>query len=348
MIKPLYTSFFHPAIRTTQLWLCLGLLLTVSSCFKEKPLAPPSNQNIGQTAVIEMGPEYHDQFFYNLETNSVVSQNSKYIYDLLFECKADQFNVWLNTAKSMSLVRTDKTSLGEVSILDTIGKDWHFELGEFNVDSNSFGPWWDSLGTQPSTAGKVYIINLGRGEDGLPIGFIKMKFNNFYGSSYSVTYAAIDASDSTTTLVPKDDTRNYAYLSLQTKNVLTNIEPDKSAWDLCITRYTIIFYQPYYLPYEVTGVLHNPSHVTAYMDSTVKFDSIQISDFDISRLETRRDAIGYLWKLIDDFGGTGTYSLKFHYTYFIKTDEDKYYKLRFFDFYRNQVKGYPSFEYYRL
>ena len=266
----------------------------------------------------------------------------------MFECNDNKFNVWLNTAKFMSLVRTDKTSLSDVSIQDTIGKDWHFELGEFNIDSNSFGSWWDSMSTQPISAGKVYIINLGRDETGLPLGFVKLKFGNFYGSSYSITYASINENDSTTTLVDKDNTRNYRYVNLLSKSIVTNIEPDKGTWDLCFTRYTIIFYEPYYLPYEVTGVLHNPSKVTAYMDSTVNFDSIQINDFDETRLIHRRDAIGYLWKLIDDFGATGTYSIKRHFVYFIKTDEDKFYKLRFFDFYKNQIKGYPSFEYYKL
>src|SRR3954465_1985711 len=95
------------------------LILFLSSCFKEKPLPSPSGQSIGQTKVVEMKEGYHDQFFYSLESNSVISQNSRFIYDLMFDCDANKFNIWLNTAKFMSLVRTDKTVLSDVTMNDT-------------------------------------------------------------------------------------------------------------------------------------------------------------------------------------------------------------------------------------
>ena len=142
--------------------LCSIFIITLSSCFKEKPLPSPADQGIGQTNTIEMGPEYTDQFFYSLATNSVLSHNSRFVYDLMFDCDANKFNIWLNTSKYMSLVRTDKTSLSDVTINDTIGRDFRFELGEFDADSNSFGNWWDTLSANPVSAGKVYIIHLGR------------------------------------------------------------------------------------------------------------------------------------------------------------------------------------------
>jgi hypothetical protein len=340
---------FKSAIRNPQSAIVCLLLLTMSSCFKEKPLPSPSGQSIGQTKVIEMKEGYHDQFFYSLETNTVISQNSRFIYDLMFECDANKYTVWLNTSKFMSLVRTDKTSLSDVTMNDTIGHDFRFELGEFNVDSNSFEPWWDSLNPLPVSKGKVYIINLGKDFSGTPIGYMKMRLNNFSAGSYSITYSSFGSPNSTTVSITKDATRNYAYFSFASNSVLSNIEPDKSLWDLCFTRYTVIFYEPtFVLPYEVTGVLHNPSKVSAYLDSTVVFDSIRIADFNFSRLLSRRDAIGYTWKLINDPQNLATYSIKYHYTYFIKTAEDKFYKLRFFDFYRNGEKGYPAFEYYQL
>ncbi len=296
-----------------------------------------------------MGEDYTDQFFYSLKTNSVLSHNSRFIYDLMFECDANKFHIWLNTAKFMSLVRTDKTALSDVTINDTIGRDFRFELGAFNPDSNSFGQWWDTLSAQPSSAGKVYIIYLGKDALGAPIGYMKMKVNNFTGGSYSITYSSLTSTDSTTILVEKDITRNYAYFSFASNSVLSNIEPAKSDWDLCFTRYTIIFYEPdFTLPYEVTGVLHNPSHVTAYMDSTVNFDSMRIADVNFSRLQTRRDAIGYTWKKVENVTSNFSYNMNRHYSYFIKTGEDSYYKLRFFDFYRDTKTGYPAFEFYQL
>ncbi len=334
--------------RTNGLLICtLVLCLALSSCFKEKPLAPPSNQNVGQTATIEMGPSYQDQFFYSLATNSVISHNSHYIYDLMFDCDAYKFNVWLNTSKQMCVLRTDKTDLKTVTINDTVGRDFKYELGEYNVDSNSFGQWWsDSLAPLHLSKGKVYIIYLGVNANGDPQGFVKMKLND-YNNAYSISFAHVNDSAITTSLIFKDESRNYKYYSFDKKNTVETIEPDKALWDLCFTRYTYVFYEPYYLPYAVTGVLHNPARVSAYLDSTVNFDSIKIKDFNFQRLQTRRDAIGYNWKPYE-IGGTYTTNQKF--TYFIKTDENRFYKLHFIDFLRPVTleNGYPNFEFYRL
>ncbi len=322
----------------------IACCLLLSSCFKEKTIAPPNNQGHGETAVIEMGPDYNDQFFYSLATNSVLSRNSRFVYDLMFDCDANKFNIWLNTAKFMSVMRTGKTDLDSVLLSDTLTGEWHYELGEFNVDSNAIGKWWDTLSGQPTSAGQVYLIQMGIDNDGNPLGFIKMKVNNFYGTSYSVTYSDF-ISPPKTIAVQKDDSRNYRYLSFAGNGSLADgVEPAKTDWDLCFTRYSVIFYDPYYLPYEVTGALHNPSKVQAYMDSTVNFDSMTITNFNVARLQTRRDAVGYDWKRYE----LGDYTAKPWYTYFIKSGDDKFYKLRFLDFKKNGVKGYPTFEFYQL
>lgn len=349
-----YQSFITNSIRSwgaikhSRLLVHYSLLIAVlslSSCFKEKPLAPPSNQGIGQTAIIEMGPDYNDQFFYSLETNSVVSSNTRMAYDLMFDCGNNDFNIWLNSAKFMSVVRTDKTDIATATLADTAGKAWLFELGELNKDSNAIGGWWVAPGSQPLSKGEVYIINLGVDNAETPLGYVKLKVNDFNGSSYSISYATLGDTTVRTALVQKDATRNYRYFTFANAgSVVDNIEPVKNAWDLCFTRYSVVFYDPYYLPYQVTGVLHNPSKVSAYMDSTVNFNEVEIGDFDINRLQTRRDAIGYEWKRYE----LGDYTTKTWYTFFIKTDEDKYYKLRFLDFKKAGVRGYPTFEYHRL
>ncbi len=328
--------------------LAICILLLNSSCFKEKPLPLPDNQNRGRTSVIEMGPEYNDQFFYSLATNTVVKQNSRFVYDLMFDCSADKFHIWLNTAKFMSVKRMSQTNLDSVVLRDTTGGDWHFELGEFNPDSNAIGNWWTTAGTEPLSANKIYLVQLGIDNDGNSFGYIKLQVNNFYGGAYSITYSDF-VSPAKTVLISKDATRAYRYLNLTTKALLDDIEPPKTDWDLCFTRYSVFFYSPYYIPYLVTGVLQNPERVQVYLDSTVVFDSISFTTFNQSRLLQRRDAIGYEWKRVSSLSVDATYTMNLHYTYYMRCDDDKYYKLRFFDFFNQSgVKGYPAFEYYQL
>ncbi|MCW5908465.1 MAG: HmuY family protein [Chitinophagales bacterium] len=323
--------------------LFLIAVFALSSCFKEKPLAPPGNQGIGQTAVIEMGHDYANQFFYSLETNRVVSSNSRFAYDLLFDCGNNDFYIWLNTAKLMSALRTDRTDIKETTIADTTGKHWLYELGEFNTDSNAIGAWWQALTNQPVSKGEVYIINLGLDDHENNLGYIKLQVNDFNGSSYSISYAGVNDTLIKTALIQKDATRNYRYFTFNgTGSMVDNIEPAKAEWDLCFTRYSVVFYDPYYLPYQVTGVLTNPAKVQAYLDSTVNFNEVEF--LDLAQLQPRRDAIGYEWKRYE----LGDYITKTWYTFFIKAGEDRFYKLRFIDFKKDGIWGYPTFEYYRL
>jgi hypothetical protein len=327
----------------------LLILLGMSSCFKEKTIAPPTNNGQNQTAVIEMGQQYTNQFFYSLATNTVVAQNSRFAYDLMFDCNAANFNIWLNTAKQMRVKRMNQTDLDSVTLNDTIGGIWHYELGEFNPDSNAIGKWWDGgTSTEPASAGKVYLIQLGIDDDGNSLGYIKLKVNDFTSSNYSITYSDFISADKTF-YVAKDDTRNYRYfVAAGNGSLLNNIEPPKTDWDLCFTRYTIFFYDPYNIPYQVTGVLNNPSRTTAYLDAdtTLLFDTVTINKFDVNKLLTRRDAIGYEWKRYGSFTDDDDYVINQHYTYYAKVDDDKFYKLRFFSFSRNGIRGYPSFEYF--
>lgn len=327
----------------------LTVMLFASSCFKEKNMQPPSDQSFGQIAVIPMTPSYENQFFFDLETNTVLKQNSRYAYDLLFDCESGQFNIWLNTAKMMSLKRTGKTSLDSVQLSDTLAGRWYYEFGAFNRDSSAIGNWWSgNAGSQPVSAGQVYLVQLGVDVNGYGLGFIKMQVNNFTGTTYSITFSDF-VSPSRTVTVTKDDTRNYRYLTFADGGSLVgDIEPPKTDWDLCFTRYTVYFYAPYYIPYEVTGVLNNPAKVQAYMDSTLTFDSITIADFELSRLTPNRDAIGYEWKRYSTLNANGSYSMNPHYTYYIKADENEFYKLHFYAFEKDGVRGYPSAEYYRL
>jgi hypothetical protein len=313
-------------------------------------MSPPQHDLRLQNNQIQMGPNYTDQFFYSLATNTVLSSNSRFAYDLMFDCNPDSFNIWLNTAKFMSAMKSSKTDFNSVTINDTTNGNWIYERGSYNIDSNALGPWWTAMSSQPISAGTIYIINQGVDESGNPLDMFKMRVNNFSGTSYSITYASLTGTDSGTVIIPKDVTRNYRYLALSNAGQLLNIEPDKSTWDLCFTHYTVVFYEPYYLPYQVTGVLHNPSRVRAYVDSVItttgiSFDSLSIRNFNPALLQSNRDAIGYDWKT-----WTGrTYVPKPKFVFYIKTGEGIVYKLHFISFTNiDGQKGYPAFEYSSL
>lgn len=329
---------------SNRIYLLFFLLFNLSSCFKEESLSRPNLPNVENTAIIEMGPQYANQFFYNLSENRVISQNSRFAYDLLFENAADRFYIWLNTAKFMSVLKTTQTNLSQTSISDTTGGIWHYELGAFDTDSSAISRWGDFTQLSPVSDRSVYILNLGKDETDAPLGFVKFQLEDFdYNlNSYVIRYARIDDNTIQTARVEKEASRIYRYFRFSPgQEIVNSIEPPKTEWDFCFTRYTYVFYTPYYLPYLVTGVLANPERIEAYVDSTLNYANVGIGTIDFSRLSRKRDAIGYDWKYYE----TGDYFTKEYFTYFIRQNEDRLYKMRFITFKKDAVWGYPTFEY---
>lgn len=253
----------------------------------------------------------------------------------------------------MSVLKTTKKSLGTVTLQDTVGKDWRFELGEFTDTSCAIGDWWKDInGGMPLTDSAVYLLSLGRDEQGEPLGYVRMQISHYTSAGYLIYWQPLGSATIHSLTIDKDVARNYRYVSLSGGgSLVSNIEPAKTDWDFCFTRYTYVFYEPYYLPYEVVGVLHNPSRITAYVDSTLTkpFDSVSLADINFNQLHSHRDAVGYEWKVYSGIGtGGGTYSVKSNFYYFIRQQGNKFYKLRFRAFDKGGVNGYPTFEYGEL
>lgn len=315
----------------------LALALSLSSCFKEKPIKAPTN-NIGTLFTANMGADYSKQLYFNVQNGLFIDSNSRYDYDLAFDCDANKFNIWLNGAKLMQAARTGKTGMNEVKPEDTLSLEWRVEFGYGLADSNAIGKW----GNYPQSDKKVYVLNLGTDESGNGFGYKKMQVGDFNGG-YQITFANLDGSEESSAFIPKNSDVNFTYYSFATKSI-KNLEPAKDIWDLQFTEYSTYFYKEK-LPYKVTGVLTNPYKTNAYlMDSTSDFTTIKLANVDNSKFNEKRDGIGYEWKQYE----FGSYMVKTGYNYIIKSDE-KYFKLRMLDFYdSNGNKGFPKFEYEEL
>ncbi len=314
------------------------ITITLSSCFKEKSVKPKDLTNVGDTFVAQMGPDYEQQLYFNMQTAEFVSQNSRFDYDLAFDCDPNKFNVWLNGAKLMLCAQTDKTNFNQITASDTLNKTWRVEFGYGLSDSNSIGNW----GNYPSSFNKVYLINRGLNIREESIGFKVLKINDFT-TGYNISYANIDGSDLKTAFIPKDPDANFVYYSF-TDHAVKKLEPFKDNWDLNFTMYSTYFYNEK-LSYKVTGVLSNPSRSQTYLlDSTSDFSKISFADVDLSRFNEKRDGIGYEWKQYE----YGEYIIKSSKNYIVRSNE-KFFKLRMLDFYNSDgSKGYPKFEYQEL
>ena len=312
------------------------LLLSITSCLKEEDPIQPRPQGTLSTRTINLNQDYKYQIYYNIDQDSIISQNDKSDWDLAFDANTEGSKVFLNPAKFMGAQKTNQEDI--LSLKDTSGFASNRKVDAANRPDSL------ALGSVKGLT-KVYWIDRGYDEKGDPLDFVKVKFESVNRQKYSFSVCKQGSTQVQTYEINKDTTRNFVYFSFKT-NAVANIEPNKNSWDMVFTQYIHYFNQPYQ-PYLVTGVLLNPSSTYAAVDSTLAFSKIDKTMAENFKLSQASDVIGYNWK---EFGfGSSIYKIYSHYNYIIKNSKGTYFKMHFIDFYDNKgTKGYPKFEFQRL
>jgi len=330
-----------------------------SSCLKEEaPLPPPSLQGTVETNQIPMGKNYDKQFFFDLGTNQIVSSNSKFIWDLAFECGLEGYHIFLNTSKFMFAYNTQTTDFEAVTSADSAV--WRWDAASGNPDSTAIGEWGDYADGNVESYQHVYLIHRGKNNQGNDIGIRKVVFGTLERNTYKIKFANLDGSDEHIVELVKDNDYSFMYLSFDNGGELKTIAPEKNSWDLQFTMYTHIFSetpdnipQPDTItPYLVNGVLQNPNQVVVAEYFSKPFADITLDDatnmsFNLSSGFQPLDIIGYDWKLYNF--EESVYDVLPNRAYIIRDTEGYFYKLQFIDFYNNAgEKGFPRFEFQRL
>ncbi len=315
--------------------LLVGLIVMgFFSCEKEElPVKPHSTGNM-VTGEVSMESDYRYQLYFDLETNSMVQQNLKVIWDLGFETSANGYHVVLNSAKMMAASNTGETNMN--SVIDTAGLHFNWDVPSGNIDSTAIGNW---------ASGEVFVIDRGYDPTGAHQGFKKMILQSYNSIEYQIDVANLDGSDAYIATIPKDESYNLTFFSLD--NAVVEVEPLKEDWDLSFTQYTHIFNEVPPSPYLVTGALANRNGVQVARLFDKEFDEITADDINDLTFSESIDVIGYNWKFYDF--GTSSYTVHSNQNYIIKSTEEKYYKLHFIDFYDDMgQKGTPTFEFQEL
>lgn len=310
-------------------WMFLALLPLVSACFKkELPVQKPVSG--ASTSQVEMGGNYANQIYYDLETNTIIRKNNREVWDLAFEAGENGFHVLLNESRLMAAALSSETDINALTSDAGLTYTWDYHTG--NLDSTAIGDW--------RNVGKVYAIDLGTSLSGSNLGKKKLKVISVSATEYQVQFADLSATSFQTYTVPKSATAGFTYLSLTGSGSLLDIEPDKETWDLLFTSYCHVFDS--HTPYSVVGVLSNRYGVKV-QEVSIPFADLKYSDIQDANFPSRINVIGYDWKVYDF--DNGNYTVNSNRTFVVKTVNSRYFKLRFIDFYDdNGIKGAPKFE----
>ena len=281
---------------------------------------------------IEMMENYQMQVYFDLYNNNLISENLRTDWDLAFESNPNGWRININSSKFMQVWEVDNQSYN--SPLDLSNAIWRWDHQSGSPDSTAVGDYRNKE--------SFYVIDRGYNNDNSQIGYKKLNVESVNSDSYTIRLANIEGSIDTIIEIPKNLANEKIYFSFNDYSI-KDIEP--SHWDLLFTTYTHLFSSNF--PYLVSGVLTNTSHVKVVKDTTYHFDDISfenIKNFDFS---TDQNIIGYDWKSYDL--NTGVFTINSSINYIIETNSQKYFKLRFLDFYNeNGTKGYPKFEYKEL
>jgi len=331
-----------------QLIYIAGLVILLSSCFKEDdPLPPPT----AQTTTIEMGQYYLYQVYYDLINNMEVASNEKNDWDLGFESRDSSWHIVLNTSAFLVAANTGEKDFDAVT--DTTGLTWYFDKSDGNPDSTAIGEWLNLSGSDTLYSNHVYVINRGYDHLGNVRGLRKIVFTHVDFESYAFKYADLSGENYNEFILQKTDSVNFVQFTFEEGGKQIDFEPITLSWDLLFTQYTTLLFtdEGYPYPYLVTGVLSNYDLVEVRIDSTINYDDIDINyalSLDYSK---NKDAVGYDWKdLVGDVNsGNVYYEIVEDRNYIIRNRLGLYFKLRFISFYNDQGdKGYPTFQYLLL
>lgn len=324
--------------------LSLSLLgLFAASCEKEEaPVALPAPTGAAPGAVA-LGEDYHTQIFWDLEANKEVYRSEVASWDLCFESSASGYHIWMNGGKGMNVINTKQQEMSNVRSLPAGLKesDWGWDDPTGQITKTAIGDWCNPQTRQ--SAGNVFIARL----DPTAAACYKFQVTAVSDSGYTLLAAPLTGeAPATPVQIRKDTAYSRVYFSF-VSNQQVRPDPPRSAWDVVFTRYRHIYYELDNTPYLITGVLLNPFNTTAAQDSTTGFAASTLATAGPLTFVNDRNVIGgFGWKRYNF--STGRYEVDQRRTYFIRNRNRRLYKMRFLDFYKNGVKGNPSFESERL
>jgi hypothetical protein len=322
-------------------------MFALTSCFeKDEALAP--SQWDGQGFAFSESI-YTSQFYYSLSSNSIRAKNNNEAWDLSFEASANGWHIRINSANLLGVRNTHSLNFDQTSFPSSSNK-WMYDKSDGNPDSTAIGKWVDTSGVSNTYTNEVYLIGKYDGIDYLPIK--KIVFTMVNDTSYQLKYADLNGDNFHQLAIKKDASYNQVYYSF-TSHSPVSVEPARNSWDLLFTQYTTTLYtdQGVAIPYFVRGVLINPYHVEAILDSVHTFSSITLSLTSTMVFSQKQDVIGHDWKSveIDQQANTAKYAVREKYTFIIRDVGGVLYKLKFTSFFNDsRTPGYPSFIFLKL
>jgi hypothetical protein len=324
----------------------LGILviLLLTSCFKKDDIIPL--EEVKDPLMVIDKSMYLNQIFYDLNTNKIIGYNSNDAWDLSFDCRANNWDIRVNSGKLIGAWATNLTDFNTTNFSNIKSKRY-FDKSSGDPDSLAISNWVDTSAIPFTYTNQVFLI--GKTTDGgynyLP--FKKVVFKSATDSTYQFKYANLDGTGLNEIEIRKDTSYNRIFFSF-TRNDTIQIEPPKNDWDMVFCQYFSTLYTDAGLPvpYPLRGTLINSYNVEAALDTANNFETINKASLNDFQFSGNWDIIGYDWKSVEINEGTNSaiYTVRSKNNYIIKDTHGFFYKLKFLSFNNYKFEpGFPTF-----
>jgi hypothetical protein len=283
-----------------------------------------------------VGASYANSTFYNLEDGNTTSATHTE-WDIAFNVTPFNLGIIVNEGVGLSftaplsIVELFQTNSTDFTTADTIGisKIYNDEVswsaGAFNLiadasSSADYG-WGDyNFGNNQVVGTRIFAIKL-RNET-----YKKLEIQSLIAGVYTFRFADLDGNNEVTTTIDKANypAKTLAYYSIENETAL-DLEP--TDWDMVFTRYVTPLNDGSggTIDYTLTGILTDAGV------QVVQADGINPSTVDhLDYTNDYQDSltiIGYDWKSFQ-----GSWVIEAERVYFVKTANEKIWKIQFFDF----------------
>lgn len=316
--------------------LLMAFCFLFASCEKDELPVEPHIQGPVTLAQVDMGPAYINQVYYSLDNEEIAGSKLFTEWDLAFESSEDGWKVVLNDARMMSAWTSGFNSITEATDSAGFGNGQRIEVSATAYTEPVMGNWREIE--------KVYLLDLGYSQLGLPLGLYWLEILDANASTYTIRTKKYGTNEIREAIIEKVANEGFTLYSILENTAISGVE--EASWDIKFTKYTYQFIDPPQ-PYLVTGLVLNPNRTAAVEVLNQSFDELALSDTTGLNWSYQPDYIGYDWKAYDF--NSSLYEVDSERSWLIRTASGFYYKFRFTDFYNAQGQvGVPGFEFVKL
>lgn len=322
--------------------LLFSLIPLLNACFPEDELLPPEPvlEQVGRLDLMPgQGGDYQNILFYDLSENRISGAIRRDEFDLVLQMNGSEISGYLNSASLVSMASTGTWQLRKQFVADSF--DFEFENAANFLSQGKLGR---KIPKSPGLS-EVLLLNLGRDLNGNRRGFKALQMERTQ-VELILRWQKLDGSDSDSLSIALATQEQNLYVALEQKSV-KKPQPPHEEWDLYFGRYMErLFDGRDTLDYSVVGTLSNPTAVETanWIDSTLAFEELQLSDLQEQSFSRRQNHIGHDWKSFDI--DANLFSVNSYRYLAIKRDNGEWYKFSFSSFYgQSGEKGVASFRY---